>query len=593
MTGNSLSFLNRRWRLPQVDLARVDGFVQAGKHEVVATLLAARGFDSDTAEAFLDPTIKREMPDPYVLKDMKTGAERIARAIMKGEKIGIWSDYDVDGATSAAVLGSFLRMCNRPGFVLRIPDRIRDGYGPNTPGLLAMKHEEACDLVCILDAGIVAFEPLAAARAAGLEVVVIDHHAAEATVPEAVAVINPNRHDDSSGLGHLCAAGVTFLTAVAVTRILRKEGWCDGKEGRPETLPDLPSLLDLVALGTVCDVVPLKTLNRAFVRRGQAYLTRRVRPGIRELAIAAGIGHADEVAEMECGWKIGPRINAGGRIADSHLGALLLLEEDPEQARSRAEELDGINADRQGITGLVNEAAIAQLAHRSRGEDRTLALAIVEDAHEGVVGISAGRLRESYDAPAIVLARDHEGNLKGSARSVPGVDIGHIIIEARKRDLIVKGGGHGMAGGLTMRHDQVAAFIEYANSEIAQSDYARTGVVTDIDLVVPVAQVTAAMIDAFAPLRPFGTANPDPMVMLPGVVLAEIHIMKEKHIKAIFRDGRSEIPGLMWNAVGTALGDRIQAARGQRVDVIGKLSINAWRDKRNPQMMMEDLRLVA
>lgn len=587
MTDTPRSFMGRLWRLPETPQTAIDALIATGQPPEVACILAGRGISPAEVGAFIEPTIKDLMPDPYVMMDMKAGAERIAQAIKAGEKIGIWSDYDVDGATSAAVLGSFLRMCGRD-FTLRIPDRIKEGYGPNTPGLLGMKD---CDLVCILDAGIVAFEPLAAARAAGMDVVVIDHHAAEPEIPEAVAVINPNRHDDTSGLGHLCAAGVTFMMTVAVTRLLRKEAWFDGKEGRPSATPDLLQLLDLVALGTVCDVVPMKTLNRAFVRRGLLNMAKRARPGISALAIAAGINPADELAEKECGWKIGPRINAAGRIADPLAGAMLLLEENHELAKNMAEELDDINAERQRITQESTDAALAQFENWVSGTDRGLAIAVLENAHEGIVGIVAGRVKERCDAPSIVVTRDHDGNLKGSARSVPGVDIGHIIIDARKQGLIIKGGGHGMAGGLTLRHDQVEAFRAFANAEIAKTGYARTGVMTEVDLVLPLAQVTYQMIESLAPLRPFGMANPDPAVMLPDLEIAAIRVMKEKHIKVTFRQGKAEIDALRWNCVGTPFGDAIEAARGRRLDVIGTLSINEYRGKKTPQMMLEDFRV--
>lgn len=586
---DSRSFRGRNWKIPEAAAKTVQGIKAKGVNAEVAQILAARGITGETLDAFLDPTIRDLMPDPFVLKDMELAAKRVAAAIQKKEKIGIWSDYDVDGATSAAVLGRFLRMCGHRDFDLRIPDRIHEGYGPNTPGLLAM-GQGGCGLICILDAGTVAFEPLEAAAAAGIEVIVLDHHAAEETVPPAVAVVNPNRKDQPPGLGHLCAAGVTFLFTIAVTRELRVANFFDGQAGRPAETPQLMELLDLVALGTVCDVVPLTGLNRAFVAKGLPWLTKRLTPGVRALAEAAGIEPEAVIDEAACGWILGPRINAGGRIGDSASGALLLLEEDPARAAERAVALDAMNVQRKALEGTSTEAAIAQLSDRVCGEDRTLALAVV-DAHEGVVGISAARLREAYDAPAIVLTHAEHGLLKGSARSVPGFDIGHAIIAARQAGLIVKGGGHGMAGGLTLSPDQLPGFIAHMNAEISKTGYWSEGVSSQADLSLSLSALTVPLIESLGRMKPFGTSNPEPVVILEGVEIAEIRVLKEKHLKIIARDGRAEIDALLWNVVGTALGDQIQAARGRRVDLLGKPQVNSFMNRKRAQMIVDDIRL--
>lgn len=582
------SFRGRNWQTADAPPKVAQAIQAKGIASEVARILAARGVTPDSLGAFLDPTIRDLMPDPFTLKDMDLAAKRLADAIRKKEKIGIWSDYDVDGATSAGILGRFLRMCGHRDFDLRIPDRIHEGYGPNTPGLLAM-GQGGCKLICILDAGTVAFEPLEAAAAAGIEVVVLDHHAAEAAVPPAVAVVNPNRKDQAPGLGHLCAAGVTFLATIAVTRELRNANFFDGEAGRPAETPQLMELLDLVALGTVCDVVPLTGLNRAFVAKGLPWLTKRITPGIRALAEAAGIEPEATIDETACGWILGPRINAGGRIGDSASGALLLLEEDPRRAAERAVALDEMNVQRKTLEGASTEAAIAQLAGRACGEDRTLALAVVE-AHEGVVGISAARLREAYDAPAIVLTHAEQGLLKGSARSVPGFDIGHAIIAARQAGLIVKGGGHGMAGGLTLSQEQLPGFIAHMNAEIALTDYWKDGVSSQADLSLRLAALTVPLIESLGKLKPFGTSNPEPTVILERVEISEIRILKEKHLKIIARDGQAEIDALLWNVVGTSLGDQIQGARGRRVDLLGKPQVNTFMNRKRAQMIVDDVR---
>lgn len=574
------SFRGRRWYVASAADADVRALRARGASAPVASILATRGVTAEGYDKFLEPKI-RHMDDPFEFNDMEKAVLRVTAAIRDSEKIGIWSDYDVDGATSAGVLGWFLRMCGHDDFMIRIPDRITEGYGPNTPGLLAMK-EAGCGLICILDSGTLAFEPLAAAKAAGIDVVVIDHHAAEEAIPEAVAVVNPNRKDQKPGYGHLCAAGVTFVFTVAAARKLRDDGFFRGP------VPDLMRLLDLVALGTVCDVVPLVGLNRAFVRRGLPYLTQRQRPGIAALCAAAGIADNAAITAGDCGWVLGPRINAGGRIGESGSGAALLLEQDPDEARRLAEELNRLNVERQELEAACTRSAMADIGGREDG-DRTLALAVT-DAHEGVVGISASRVKDAHDAPAIVLTRTHDGLLKGSARSVEGFDIGHAIIAARQAGLIIKGGGHGMAGGLTLSQDQLPDFISFMNAEIARTVYWREGVVSAADTEIRLRDLTVAMIDEFDGMAPFGTGNPEPRVILARVELAELRVLKDKHFKMVFRDRGCEIDGLIWNVAGTPLGRRMEAARGTLVDVLCKAEINVFRGNRRPQIMIQDMR---
>jgi len=561
---------------------------RAGLDAFAAQIMSGRDLGGVDAEQFLRPTIRTLMPDPSRFQDMDSGARHISDQIVAGARIGVWSDYDADGATSAAVLISFLRLLGVRDVPLRIPDRIREGYGPNTPGLLAMLAE-GCRTVCVLDAGTTAFEPLSAARTAGLNIVVIDHHAAEETVPPAVAVINPNRRDERPGFGHLCAAGMTFIFCIAVARELRSRSWFDGQDGRPSSPPDLMRLLDLVAIGTVCDVVPLTGLNRAFVARGLPYLSERSRPGVAKLAAVAGISPQMPLTAADCGWRLGPRINAGGRVADSTLGARTLITADPEEATRLAEELDRCNQERKALEEAATEQALAQAQDRVPGLDRRSLIAVVE-GHEGVVGISAARLREAVDAPAIVLTRDHEGNLKGSARSVPGFDIGHAIIEARKAGLIIKGGGHGMAGGLTLTPDQLEPFRAFLDEQIAQSSYFTAGVISEADMELTVQQLRVRDIETLAALEPFGTANPEPLLILRGAELRDIRIMKDKHLKLSLGEGTSTIDALMWNVVGTSTAEAVQRLRGHAVDVLGKPGINEFRGNKSAQLIVEDLR---
>lgn len=579
-----LSLKGRAWNRLDVPLDAYKSIRPKASHPLLAQIAAGRGLTGETYDAFLDPRISREMPEPFDFLGMEAAAARVSLAIREKQRIGIWSDYDCDGATSAAVLGWFLRMCGHTDFVLRIPDRIRDGYGPNTAGILAMQDHDNVDLVCVLDSGTVAFEPLTAARDAGMEVVVVDHHMAEDTLPPAVAVVNPNRKDQPPGYGHLCAAGVTFVLAVAVARDLKQRNFF-GLEG----VPDLMELLDLVALGTVCDVVPLTGLNRAFVSVGEKYLSRRKRPGIAALALAAGVKPGEPITAKECGWILGPRINAGGRISASDSGARLLLEEDPAAATEKAEALNAINVQRKELDGYATDIALAQFAGSETGVKK-LALAIVEDAHEGVVGISASRVKDAFDRPAIVLSRAHDGTLKGSARSVPGFDIGHAIIGARQAGIIVKGGGHGMAGGLTIEESRLADFQAFMDTQIAASDFFVTGIVTDADAKMGLAHLDVEAIESLDVLRPFGTANREPQIILENVQLDGIRILKEKHFKLALSSGGRTIDGLMWGVVGTDLGEDIQASVGRMIDVLGTVGINEFRGNKSAQMIVEDVR---
>lgn len=585
------SFRGRIWELRVPDQSIKRDLERRGVLPAVASVMSARNIKADELDAFLTPLIRDALPDPSRFKDMDVGCAHVAADMKAGRKIVIWSDYDCDGVTSAAILKRFFRYVGFGEVDVRIPDRIKEGYGPNAAGLRALKADGA-DTVCILDAGIVAFEALDAAAEVGLNVVVIDHHLAEDKLPPAVAVINANRKDEEPGYGHLCAAGMVFEFCVGLTRELKRRGWFDGKQGRPDRAPQnkIMSLLDIVALGTVADVMQLTTLNRAFVTRGLEILNKRETPGMKHLALVSGIKPGDKFTAKDLGWKFGPRINAGGRIDDAMIGVNLLCTDDENEAAMLAKRLDDINAERKGIEEKVTEPALEQFHDRTPGVDRRVAIAIVEDAHEGVVGISAGRVKEAFDCPAIVLARDHEGNLKGSARSVPGFDIGHAITDARNSGMILRGGGHGMAGGLTLTQEQLAPFEAFVNAEIEKSEYFQNGVNTNIDVILEPHELTVDLIDAFDRMEPFGTGNPSPRVVLKGAVIKSVSILKERHLKVVIDTGRSTIEGLVWSVVGTAMGDFLQQSIGHKIDVCGDPGINEFRGNRTAQMIIEDVR---
>lgn len=589
------SFRNRAWSRPAFDQSDIDSLVDAGAPRPAASILAARGMAPDAIDAYLAPTLKNDLPNPSFFKDMDKAADRLAAAITAGEQIAIWSDYDVDGATSAATLGRFLRDCGVPASAIYIPDRISEGYGPNADGLLSLQSQGA-DLVCILDSGTVAFEPLQAAHDANLDVVVVDHHAAEPELPPAVAIVNPNRLDQEEGFGHVCAAGMTFILTIATNLRLRRDGYFDGQDGRPAEGPNLMTYLDLVALGTICDVVPLTTLNRTFVARGLPILSERRLPGIAALAEVAAAN--DDITVADCGFGLGPRINAGGRIGDSDAGARLLLETDPQAARLRAEALGELNTERQTMEKACTADALEQVSpFFTPGETRALAVAVV-DAHEGIVGISAARLKEALDVPSFVLAPTPEGTLKGSGRSVSGFDLGAAIIKARKAGILIKGGGHAMAGGITIERENVDSFIDFVNGEIAKSDYASTGVVAKVDAELPVTEATVGLVESLAGLAPFGMGNPTPRIMLSNALVSGVRTMKDKHVKLTLEGqtpdrGTRKVDALIWNAIGTPFGDALLNTQGMRIDALGALEINEWNDRKRVQMKLDDVRLAA
>lgn len=579
----STSFKNRPWIVHAPAREAVAALEATGLTRLEATVLAGRGLTEATVGEFLDPKLRSAMPDPTFFLDMDKAADRLAIAIMGGERVAVWSDYDVDGATSAAVLGRFLEACGAPMAELYIPDRIAEGYGPNAAGLERLKANGA-DLVCILDSGTTAFEPLAHAASLGLDVVVVDHHMAQDTLPQAVAVVNPNRKDQAPGYGHVCAAGMAFFLCVETNRRMRQLG-CPGV--------DLMPLVGYVALGTVCDVVPLLTINRAFVARGLPILSERLVPGIACLAEVAAIEDGIEVGH--CGFGIGPRINAGGRIGDSTMGARLLLTNDPVEAKTLAVELDRLNRERQDLERQATTEALAQLEGRFvPGETRALALAVVE-AHEGVVGISAARVKEAFDAPAFVLAPTEHGVLKGSGRSVSGFDLGAAVAAANAAGLLVKGGGHAMAAGITIKPEHLDAFIALVDARIADSDYGRNGLALHVDAEIRADALSVALVESLERLGPFGMGNPTPRVLLRGLHVADKRVLKEKHLKLRLQDASRTGPRFdapLWGAVGQPIDLAFTLAGSRTIDVVCALEINEWNGAKSIQLRLEDACLV-
>src|ERR1700691_905983 len=510
--GVEHSATGRAWRNRRGERAAARALAIAQRHDVpelLARILAGRNIDVDGVDAFLDPAIKRAMPDPHVLAGMREAAGRIADAIVRSQTVAIFGDYDVDGATSAALLARFLRQAGL-GPLIHIPDRLFEGYGPNVEAVRSLAARGATLLVTV-DCGTTSIEPLAEARALNVDVVVLDHHQADEALPPAFAIVNPNRCHDLSGLGHLAAVGLTFMTVVAISRELRTRGlW---NEGRPE--PDLLALLDDVALRTVADVVPLVGLNRAFVAKGLIALRRRERIGHRSLMDVARLSGPPEAWHL--GFLLGPRINAGGRIGRADLGVKLLLESDPIEAGKIAAELDRLNQERQAIEQATLAQAEAEAAAALGIEEKgAVVVTAGQGWHPGVVGLVAARLKEKFGRPAFAIALEPGGVGTGSGRSIAGVDIGRAVRRAVAEGLLIKGGGHAMAAGVTLRKGALAELRAFLESTLgADVETARRSSGLMIDGAVTAAAANSDLVAMIGRAAPFGAGNPEPVIALP------------------------------------------------------------------------------
>jgi len=550
-----------------------------GVPEIIGRVIGARGIGLDEAGRFLAPTLREMLPDPASFKDMDRATARIADAVRRGETIAIFGDYDVDGATSAALLRRFFVAVDGRS-VTYIPDRQREGYGPNAAALLRLKAEGA-SLVITVDCGTAAHAPLAAAAAAGLDVIVIDHHVGEAELPAALAIVNPNRLDESGAHGALAAVGVAFLLAVGINRVLRSRGWY---ATRPE--PDLLAWLDLVALGTICDVVPLTGINRAFVTQGLKVMGRRQNIGLAALADVAGV--TERLDAYHAGFVLGPRVNAGGRVGEAGLGARLLACDDPIEARALALRLDGFNRERREIEAGVLAEAIAQVdAAPSRG---AIVIAAHDGWHQGVIGIVAGRLRERYNRPACVVTFDGAVG-KGSGRSVPGVALGPAIIAARQAGHVLGGGGHAMAAGFTVARDSLSALQDFLETQVRAS-IAETDLVPElgIDGVLTPTAASLELAGAVERLGPFGTGNSEPRFALAHARIVHAEPVKGEHLRLVLGDpaGAGRVKAMLFRAGETALGAALLNARGTNLHVAGKLRVNRWQGREEIQLLVDD-----
>jgi single-stranded-DNA-specific exonuclease len=585
--GVESSACGRAWRdrLDERGSQRALSIVQRhGVPELLARVIAGRGIEVGDVESFLDPTLKRLMPDPHVIAGMAVAANRIADAVARGERVAIFGDYDVDGATSTALLTRFLRFGGLDPLI-HIPDRIFEGYGPNVEAIRFLAERGATLLVTV-DCGTTSEEPLQEARRLGLDVVVIDHHLADERLPPSVAVVNPNRLDDVSGLGHLAAVGLTFLTVVAVNRALRARGFWSRE--RPE--PDLRCLLDLVALGTVADVVGLKGLNRAFVAKGLIAMRHREGVGLTALMDAARLTGPPEPWHL--GFLLGPRINAGGRIGRADLGTRLLLEEDPVEAARIAAELDRLNRERQAIEqGTLAEAEVEALAALGLEEKGAVIVTAAPGWHPGVVGLVAARLRERFGRPAFAIAIDQNGIGTGSGRSMAGVDIGHAVRRAVADGLLMKGGGHAMAAGVTLKAEGLAAFRAFLEATLGTAvEAARHDDALLIDGALTAKAATHALVATVSRAGPFGAGNAEPVFALPSHTVAYAEEVGEKHVRVRLKSGDGTmVNAIAFRAAGQKLGQALAKSRGRPVHAAGTLCVDRWQGEERVQFRLVDI----
>jgi single-stranded-DNA-specific exonuclease len=585
--GVEHSATGRAWRDRLDERGSARALAIAQRHdlpELLARILAGRNVEVDAVEDFLDPAIKRAMPDPNKLTAMPEAAARIADAVMRNETVAIFGDYDVDGATSAALLARFLR---HAGVVplIHIPDRLFEGYGPNVEAVRSLASRGATLLVTV-DCGTTSIEPLAEAKARGMDAVIIDHHQADEALPPAVAIINPNRRDDLSGLGHLAAVGLTFMTVVAVNRELRGRGFWTPE--RPE--PDLLSFLDDVALGTVADVVPLTGLNRAFVAKGLIALRRRARAGHVSLMDVARLSGPPEAWHL--GFLLGPRINAGGRIGRADLGVRLLLEEDADAAAKIAAELDRLNRERQVIEmDTLAQAEAEAMAALGIEEKGAVVVTAAEGWHPGVVGLVAARLKEKFGRPAFAIALEPGGIGTGSGRSIPGVDIGRVVRRAVAEGLIEKGGGHAMAAGVTLRKAGLAALRAFLEATLAADvAVARRANGLLIDGAVSAAGAGLNLVAQIERAGPFGSGNPEPVIALPAHTIAYAEEVGQAHVRVRLRsaDGAG-VNAIAFRAGGQKLGAALLQNRGRQVHAAGSFALDRWNGEERVQFRLTDI----
>jgi single-stranded-DNA-specific exonuclease len=577
------SILGREWRLKEADRRKSEAISQRySLPEVMSRILTSRSINFEEIDSFLNPTLREFLPEPFHLRDMEKAVHHIVSCIKTGKTIAVFGDYDVDGATSSALLVLFFRSI---GIHLRvhIPDRMKEGYGPNAPALLALQNK-GVSLVITVDCGITAFDALAIAKKEGLDVIIIDHHVAEPNLPEALAIVNPNRLDETSPHGYLAAVGVTFLVVIALHRALRESGWYQ-ERGLGQG-PNLLQWLDIIALGTICDVVPLIGVNRAIVAQGIKVMAKRSNLGLASLADCASI--SEKLGVYHAGYILGPRVNAGGRVGESSMGVQLLTTDQPDLAKVLALRLDEFNKERQAIETEILHEAMKQA--EISGARHSSSLIVAGDSwHPGVIGIIASRLKERFFKPSCVIA--FEGDIgKGSGRSVPSIDLGSAIIAARQSGLLINGGGHSMAAGFTIHREQFATFQVFLENHIQNQHLSPSTPIFWLDGTLDVLGATADLVESLQSLAPYGSGNPEPRFAILQCKIIKVKIVGTDHVSCIVTSSHGGwLKAIAFRSADTALGQLLLSCRdGTRLDLAGTLRLDQWQGTTNVQLIIED-----
>ena len=576
---NGKNWISKEFNSEEIEFFKTNYFVD----EIVAKLLSIRKIKKEEINFFLNPSIKNILPNPYILKDMDTAIARTENAILNNEKVGIFGDYDVDGATSTAILGKYFESLNI-SFEIYIPDRKNEGFGPNEKGFSKF-IDLGVNLIFTVDCGTLSFAPMSFAKKNKIDVIILDHHQSEIKLPDAHSIVNPNRFDDRSELNYLCAAGVCFMFLVALNKRLRDQNWfIDNSINEP----NLMNILDLVSLGTVCDVVPLVGLNRAIVHQGLKILKRKNNLGLKTLIEVCSI--EKKLTAYDLGYVLGPRINAGGRVGKSTHGANLLLNKNSKDAFKLSMDLNNYNKERQ-----ILEAELLKKILNTDFQNTSDPVIILygENWHEGIIGIIAARVKEKFNKPTIIISVN-DGLGKGSGRSIHGFDMGSAIIAAVQSELLIKGGGHKMAAGFTISIDRIKEFKEFIFKKFKSINIKleeRKNYYFDAEIAP-----SAVNIDFFEKinlLAPFGSGNPEPRFVIKDVKLVNSKIVGEKHIKTVFVGSDSTtLKAISFNTVETDVGAHLLKKNIKPFDIVGKLSLNEWRGQRNVEFIIDDISVI-
>ena len=575
-----LSISGKKWIYKKFDNSYVN-FLKENflLDEITARLLSIRNIEKNYVESFLKPSIKNLIPNPNILKDMEKTSKRILQAINKREKIGIFGDYDVDGASSTALLGNYLKIIKQD-FDIYIPDRETEGYGPSIKSFQKL-IDKKIKLIITVDCGTMSFEAINFAKKHNVDVIVLDHHQSEIKLPNAFSIINPNRLDDESKLNYLCAAGVCFMTLISINSLLRKSKWfVENKISEPNLL----NFLDLVSLGTVCDVVPLIGLNRAIVKQGLKIINLKKNLGLKTLIDVCKI--ENKTSTYHLGYIIGPRINAGGRVGKCLHGAKLLLNNNPKESFKIATELDNFNSERKRLEKDLLNTVLNTVGKNIK--DPVLILH-GDSWHEGVIGIIASRIKEKFNKPTIIISLKNSIG-KASARSVIGFDIGAAILSALQNDLLIKGGGHKMAGGFSIQENKINQFREFIFKKFKKKDINQTENCLYLDSSISPSALNNDFYEKVHKLAPFGSGNPEPEFLIEKVKVLKSMVVGEKHVKSILltRDG-SSIKSISFNSLETDLGQFLINNKTNTFDIAGKLSLNEWKGEKNVEFIIDDI----